>query len=315
MLTEDFRNMNLFVLNFNIRVLEKSDKDNFFSTEGKPILDIRSDTSLFNPNAPSILADPFLFEHESELFLFYEHQDKWIGGKGRICMRKTKDLKEWTPEVDVLEEPFHLSFPWVFKENGKIYMLPETGGSRSIRIYQADDDTLTKWSLCKILMEDEQPWTDSVIYKKEGNYYLFTSHDVHSKQTQHLFVAEHLFGPYKEHPASPIYEGRDGGRNAGSIIEYNGDLFRPVQVCINSYGEQTSIMKIEELTPTTYREKLYKKDIIDTTIHSYRAGGHQFNPTMFNGRCIVATDNRCKNYNLIELYRKSISILKSRFKK
>lgn len=296
--------MNLFVLNFNIRILEKKDNDSFFSTEGEKVLDIMSDTSIVNMNAPSILADPFLFEFNGELFLFYEHQDKWIGGKGRICMQKTKDLKEWTPEVDVLEEPFHLSFPWVFSENGKIYMLPETGGSRSIRLYQADDTSLTKWSLCKILMEDEQPWTDSVIYKKDGNYYLFTSHDVHSKQIQHLFVSDNLFGPYKEHPASPIYDGRDGGRNAGSIIEYKGEIYRPVQVCLNSYGEQTSIMKIEELTPAMYNEKLYKENIIDTSMPAYREGGHQFNPVFFHGKWVVATDNRSKNYNLIELFRK-----------
>jgi hypothetical protein len=301
--------MNLFVLNFNIRILEKNDNDLFFSTEGEKVLDITSDTSLFNPNAPSILADPFLFEYNDELFLFYEHQDKWIGGKGRISMRKTKDLKVWTPEVDVLEEPFHLSFPWVFSENGKIYMLPETGGSRSIRLYQADDDTLTKWSLCKILMEDEQPWTDSVIYKKEDNYYLFTSHDVHSKQVQHLFVSDNLFGPYKEHPSSPIYEGRDGGRNAGSIIEYKGDIYRPVQVCLNSYGEQTSIMKIEMLTPEHYKESLFKNNIVDTSIKAYRDGGHQFNPISFKGKCIVATDNRSKNYNIVESFRKVWKII------
>lgn len=307
--------MNLFVLNFNIRILEKNENDSFFSTEGEKVLDIMSDTSLFNMNAPSILADPFLFEHNGELFLFYEHQDKWIGGKGRICMRKTKDLKEWTPEVDVLVESFHLSFPWVFKEGDKIYMLPETGGSRSIRLYQADDDTLTRWSLCKILKEDDEPWTDSVIYKKDGNYFLFTSHDVHSEQTQHLFVADNLFGPYKEHPASPIYEGRDGGRNAGSIIEYKGGLYRPVQVCLNSYGEQTSIMRIEELTPTSYKETLFEKNIIDNSMPAYREGGHQFNPIVFKGRTVVATDNRSKNYNVIELLRKASNILKSRLKK
>lgn len=307
--------MNLFVRNFNICILDKSEEDSFFSTEGKPILEIRSDTSLFNANAPSIIADPFLFVHNEELFLFYEHQDKWIGGKGRICMRKTKDLKNWTPEVDVLNEPFHLSFPWVFEEDGKVYMMPEAGGSRSIRIYQADDDNLAKWSLCRIIMEDEQPWTDSVIYKEDGVYFLFTSHDTHSKQTQHLFISNGLFGPYKEHPSSPIYEGKDGGRNAGCIIEYKGGLYRPVQVCLKSYGEQTSIMKINRLTPTEYKESLYKENIVNTSLTTFRDGGHQFHSVVFKGRTIVATDYRIKNYNLIELYRKTMSIIRARLGK
>lgn len=296
--------MNLFVWNFNIRILEKAESDTFFSTEGKAVLDIRSDTPLFNTNAPSLLADPFLFVKGDELFLFYEHQDKWIGGKGRLCMRKTRDLKVWSDEVDVLVEPFHLSFPWVFEEGGKVYMLPETGGDRSIRLYEAEDESLTRWRLVKKLMEDELPWGDSCIYKKEGTYYLFTSHDVHSKQGQHLFTSSSLMGPYKEHPMSPIYEGRDGGRNAGSIIEHEGNLYRPVQICVNSYGEQTSIMKIEKLTPNEYKESLFKNDIIDTSMPVYKGGGHQFNPVYFKGHLVVATDNRIKNYNLIETFRK-----------
>lgn len=301
--------MNLYVLNFNIRILEKSDNDLFFSTEGRSVLDILSDTSLFNANAPSLLADPFLFVKGGELFLFYEHQDKWVGGKGRICMRKTSDLKIWTDEVDVLIEPFHLSFPWVFEHDGKVYMLPETGHNHSIRLYEAEDDTLVHWGLVKKLMEDDLPWSDSTIFKKDGVYYLFTSHDVASKQEQHLFLADNLFGPYREHPSSPIYIGRDGGRNAGSIIEYNGELYRPVQVCVNSYGEQTSIMKIDILTPAEYRETLYKKNIVDSSSKAYRYGGHQFNAVRFNGNWIVATDNRSKNYNLIELFRKLKNVI------
>ena len=197
--------MNFFVYNFNIRILEKECKDSFFSTEGNAILDILSDTSLFNTNAPSILADPFLFVHNGTLFLFYEHQDKWVGGKGRLCMRKTSDLKEWTEEVDVLIEPFHLSFPWVFEDDKKIYMLPETGNDNSIRLYETVDDSLTKWKLKSKIVDDGLPWKDSVIYKKDGVYYLFTSHNIHSQTEQHLFISQNLLGPYKEHPCSPIY--------------------------------------------------------------------------------------------------------------
>ena len=298
-------NMKLFIRNFNTRIIKKN--DDFFSNKGETILDILSDTSLLNRNAPSILADPFLFVHHDELFLFYEHQDKFIGGKGRICMRKTKDLRTWTDEVTVLEEPFHLSFPNVFEEDGIIYMLPETGGGKYIGLYEAQDGTLEHWKLKKKLIEDEVPWYDSDIYKQDGVYYLFTSRDDDIEQEQHLFIADNLFGPYQEHPCSPIAKGRDCGRNAGSLITYNGELFRPVQVCLNSYGEQTSIMKIEKLTPKDYQEVAYKRNIYDTTIIGYEEGGHQFDAVMFMERCVVATDYRVKNYNLIELGRKILN--------
>ena len=295
--------MHLYIRNFSIRVFAISSEAPQFSMEGgETLLMIKSDKGMFNPSASVILADPFLFVKDDTLYLFYEHLTKWFG-TGRLCMRSTKDLKTWTDEVDVLVEPFHLSFPYVFEEHGKVYMLPENGGDKSISLYEAEDDTLTKWKLVKKLKEDAEPWYDSVIHKKDGVYYLFTGTDDDVQQVEHLFVSDNLKGPYKEHPMSPIYIGRDGGRNAGSIIGHHGEFYRPVQVCVNSYGEQTSVMKIEQLTPTEYVEFLYKKDIIDTSIPPYKEGGHQWSEVEFLGQRIVATDYREKNHNVVELLR------------
>lgn len=295
--------MHPYLYNFSILVFEQPLESPLFSMEqGLSLLTIKSDKGLFNPNASVILADPFLFVKDGTLYLFYEHLTRWFG-KGRICMRSTKDLKTWTDEVDVLIEPFHLSFPYVFEDNGKVYMLPETGGDKSISLYEAEDDTLTKWRLVKKLMETSEPWYDSVLHKKDGVYFLFTGTDDNVQQEEHLFVSDNLTGPYKEHPMSPIYTGRDGGRNAGSIIDRQGELYRPFQVCVNSYGEQTSVMKIEQLSPTEYKESLYKKDIIDTSEAPYKDGGHQWSEVELRGHRIVATDYREKNYNVVELFR------------
>jgi hypothetical protein len=296
--------MHLYLENFSIRVFEIGNNAPLFSMEnGNTVLDIKSDTSLFNPNASVIMADPFLFVKNGVLYLFYEHLTRWEG-TGRICMRSTCDLKNWTAEKDVLIEPYHLSFPFVFEDEGKVYMLPETGGDKSITLYEAESDDLTKWRKVKKLMEDEEPWYDSIIYQKEGKYYLFTGHDDNVQQIQHLFVSDSLTGPYSEHPCSPICEGRDRARNAGSLIDGNSQLYRPVQICMNGYGEQTSIMKIEKLTPSDYAETLYKKDIVDTNQVPYKEGGHQWNMVEFMGKRIVATDYRERNYNLVELVRK-----------
>lgn len=296
--------MHLYLENFSIRVFEVSKDAPLFSmNNGHEVLEIKSDTSLLNPNASVILADPFLFVNGGRLYLFYEHLTRWEG-TGRICMRSTKDLKNWTAEQDVLVEPFHLSFPFVFEDGGKVYMLPETGGDKSVTLYKADNNDLSSWKKMKKLMVNEEPWYDSIIYKKDGKYYLFTGHDDNVKQIQHLFVSDNLTGPYVEHPASPISEGRDRARNAGSLIEDKGQLYRPVQVCVNGYGEQTSVMKVESLSPTVYSESFYKKNIIDTTQPVYKEGGHQWSMVDFMGHRIVATDYRERNYNLIELARK-----------
>ena len=296
--------MSIYINNFSIRVLETPTSLPLFSMEsGKTLLSLRSDLSLFNSNASVILADPFLFIWNNRLFLFYEHLKKWYG-KGRICMRYTDDLINWSEEIEILNEPFHLSFPFVFEDDGAVYMIPETGEDHSISLYKAVDDSLAKWKRVKKLIEGEIPWYDSVVLKKGSSYYLFTGHDNLKCQTQHLFVSNNLLGPYKEHPMSPIYNGRDGGRNAGSIIDHNGTYYRPVQMCIDSYGAQVSIMQIKCITPTDYQEGEYKKNILKESGPTYRYGGHQWNAVEFLGRRVIATDYREKNYNLVELFRR-----------
>lgn len=297
--------LNVFVRNFNICIVEK-ERGDVFSTKGKVVLDLKSCTSLFAANAPSILADPFLFIHNGELYLFYEHQDKWVGGKGRICMRKTKDLQVWSQEFNVLEEPFHLSFPNIFEEDGKIYMLPETGGGNFVGLYEPISEDLTKWKRCSVLIDDSSKWYDSTICKVGDYYYLFTGHDNEIEQVQHLFVSSRIDGPYKEHPMSPIAIGRDRGRNAGQVFFYNGSYYRPVQVCDNSYGEQVNIMRIDEISPTDYKESLFLRNVIDDNNSLFNDGGHQFHQVEFNDHLVLALDYRVKNYNLIELYRKTI---------
>ena len=304
--------MHFYINNFSVRVFNTQLSAPLFSMiNGNTDLIIKSDTGLLNPNASVIIADPFLFVHNDTLYLFYEHLTRWFG-TGRICMRSTQDLKIWTEERDVLVEPFHLSFPFVFEDGGKVYMLPETGGDKSITLYEAEDDTLTHWRKVKKLMEDDEPWYDSIIHKINGKYYLFTGHDNDVQQVQHLFVADNLAGPYQEHPSSPICEGRDRARNAGALIEKDGALYRPVQVCVNSYGEQTSVMKIEKLTPTEYQETPFKQNIIDTKQKPYKDGGHQWSEVEFLGCKVIATDYRERNYNLIENYRKMMYVLNHR---
>lgn len=296
--------MHPYIINFSIRVFEQPLETPFCRIEGgKTILNIKSEKGLFNPNASVIFADPFLFVKDDVLYLFYEHLTQWFG-TGRICMRSTQDLKTWTDEVEVLAEPFHLSFPNVFDDCGKVYMLPETGGNKSISLYQAEDEKLTQWKKVSTLLEDEEPWYDSMICKKNGVYYLFTGHDDNFRQVQHLFVSDRLTGPYKEHPSSPIANGRDKGRNAGSIIKYEENLYRPVQVCVNGYGEQVSVMRINTLTPTEYKESIYRMNIIDTNIKPYGFGGHQWNFVEFLDKRVIATDYREKNFNVIESLRR-----------
>lgn len=262
----------------------------------KDVLTLKSSKwwSLFNPTL--MKADPFLFVKDDILYLFYEDMGFSYGG-GRIMMMYSKDLKTWSKPVQITHEPdCHFSYPWVFEENGNIYMMPETGRAHNIRLYKAEKCNMADFRLHKIILErpvEEQnditfDFADSCIHKKEGVYYLFTSIMKDNKYYLELYISDLLDGKYVRHPMSPVCEGNRYGRCGGSLI-YDGDrLYRPAQDCENEYGGQIHILEIDELTPTTFKEHVAKENGLPKEI--YREGGHQLNFARFKGQILVATD-------------------------
>lgn len=292
-----------------------------FDNEGD-VLDIKKGKRIFTvPCLPSritwnptiIVADPFLFVKNEKLYLFYESKDFF--SPGVIMMTSTVDLKNWSKPVVVLKESFHLSYPWVFEEEGKIYMIPETGSDKSIRLYEAANDDLTEFKLVKKLLEQPKDmvcrigYGDTSIYKKEGKYYLMTMLQ-HEEPVNilELYVSDALEGPYIPHPCSPIAKDNKIGRDAGCWLELGDKLLRFSQDCVHRYGDNVNVSVINKLTPTEYEEYLVQEKIIPTDVPFYKEGGHQFNVTKFNGKWIVATD--AKEYHSLFLHRVIRKLLK-----
>ncbi len=273
--------------------------DKIFEFNNKRKIIRRQDaSSVFAIQDPIVInADPFLFVHENRLYLFYE-QTTFINPGGRILMTSTEDLKNWSYPVQIsTDNNMHFSFPFVFEDNGVIYMIPETGWSSEIRLYKAVTDDLSKFELDSVLLKRATKkvdiifdYADNVLYKKNGTYFLFTSiMDKNGYQLQ-LYISKNLRGPYLPHPASPICHNFEYGRNAGSIIECEGKLYRPTQDCSKTYGGQVNIMEITRLTPDKYEETLFRKHLLPTSESFYRQGGHQLNYVKFNGKLVMASD-------------------------
>ena len=250
-------------------------------------------------------ADPFMFVKDEELFLFYEIQYGFDYGK--IAMIKTRDLVNWSEPVVVLQESFHLSFPYVFEEDGHIYMIPESQESDTIRLYKANDD-LNSFSFVRILLHQERVkglqcnYVDSHLYKKQGLFYLFTSYMKDWKMTQELYISDNLLdGVFIKHPCSPICISHEYGRNGGSIIEYEDKLLRVSQDCHKDYGENVSLHQIVELDEQHYTEKLFKRNIFSNN-HLFPDGGHQLNIAKFNGKYVYAADYKQNKWTWYHLY-------------
>ncbi|MBQ8065423.1 MAG: family 43 glycosylhydrolase [Prevotella sp.] len=260
---------------------------------------------LWRPKPVLYQADSFLFAKDDTLYLFYELQH-W-DDPGVIAMRKTKDLRSWSEPVVVLRQPFHLSFPYVFEDNGQVYMVPESQESDAIHLFRADNKELTSFSKVRTLLRQERTegihynYNDSHIYRQDGVYYLFTSYQKDWMYYQELYTTDDLLaGTFRPHPKSPVCKSNEFGRNGGSLLHFNGHLLRVTQDCHSDYGDNVSLMAIDILTPDDYREHVFQRNVLPAN-GIFRDGGHQLNIARFKDRYVYATDykqNRWAWYRL-----------------
>lgn len=300
---------------FKIRILEDNGDHIWEIGHQRPIHDIVCDHFSSSLNPVTIVADPFLFVYQDKLFLFYEKKRNY--SPGVICMTYTEDLNHWSAPVVVLKEDFHLSYPYVFEEKGNVYMIPETSAVGDIRLYKADNNMLSSFSLSRTLVhhdvaEGETGFADSSVFKKDGRYYLFSSIEQNGHNVLYLFVSDRLEGPYLPHPSSPVSESMKYGRNGGAVIEHKGLLYRVAQDCEKRYGDDLHLFTIDELSPLAYKEHLKKESMIPRNLTYYKEGGHQYNFVRYKEKYIVATDSKEYNsFTVCRILHKTLCILAS----
>lgn len=199
------------------------------------------------------VADPFLLRHEGLWYVFFETFED-DGYQGEISVATSPDLRRWRYLGRVLKEPFHLSYPTVFRWRDGVYMVPETFGEDCVRLYRAES-LPGGWSPVADLIADG-PAADPTIFRWQGAWWLFTCPTPETHDALRLYRADELRGPWREHPASPIVEGDPrSARPAGRVVPWNDRLVRYAQDCHPQYGTDVRAFEIVRLTKTEYEER------------------------------------------------------------
>lgn len=206
------------------------------------------------------VADPFLVEEDSKWYLFFEAYNLNTE-QGDLALATSADGKRWEYEQVVLDEPFHLSYPYVFNWDGEYYLIPESFEAESIRLYKAVDFP-TKWEFVQTLV-DGKALVDPSVAHYQDRWWLFASDATNKNDTLRLFFSDELTGPWQEHPESPIVEGDANiARPGGRVMVYEDRLFRYTQDSDPTYGNQIWAFEITELSPTFYEERLVSNESI-----------------------------------------------------
>ena len=96
------------------------------------------------------VADPFMVHVDGLWHMFFEVLNNQ-SNKGDIGRATSRDGLTWRYERIVLQEPFHLSYPYVFRWKDDFYMTPETLGANAVRLYRATSFP-DQWTLVKDLI-------------------------------------------------------------------------------------------------------------------------------------------------------------------
>src|SRR5581483_1115296 len=79
---------------------------------------------------------PFMVHADGTWHLFFEVMN-WRRNVGEIGHATSADGGRWTYRQVVLAEPFHLSYPYVFRWRDDFYMIPESYQAGAVRLYRA----------------------------------------------------------------------------------------------------------------------------------------------------------------------------------
>ena len=209
------------------------------------------------PAPGTYAADPFLVERGGDVYCFYEEYP-YDSRIGRIAVAKLDDAGAERIGI-ALEMPYHLSFPFLFEDDGMLCMMPETLAADRIEIWRCTEFPLG-WTRLATGPEGLR-LADPVLFKRDDEWLLFgnTCHDERGDFSSELSLFQ-ISGPdlaeVVPHPLNPVVVGSDVARSGGRVFERDGRLYRMSQD--NSgrhYGYGLNVMEITELSATTYAER------------------------------------------------------------
>lgn len=199
----------------------------------------------------SFYADPFIYEVSTDSVKILAEEFFFDRSKGVISLlvieRSTGKLLN---KYVVLEETCHLSYPFYNKTSDTL--IPESFRNGNWSEYEFDGSKVSN----KRIITDS-PMIDATPVQYNGKWYVFATTQPNALDELLIYWSDKREGPYKPHPLNPQKKDIKTSRCGGNFFEFNGGLYRPVQDSTHLYGETMHIMKITELTPTSFTEEYY----------------------------------------------------------
>ena len=201
-------------------------------------------------------ADPFPIRVDNKYYLFFEEY-VYKRHKGHIAFLELSKSGVSEPVV-ALDCDYHLSYPFVFKWEGRFMMIPETAANKRIELYSASRFP-DQWKLDAVLMDDV-PAKDTTLFQVDNLWWMFVAiSEIPFADELHLFYADSPYGPWHPHKKNPVKTDVRSSRPAGKLFRWNGELYRPSQDSSRFYGYAITLNRIVRLTRDEFIEEEVSK--------------------------------------------------------
>ncbi len=202
------------------------------------------------------LADPFVSRRDGRDYCFVEDFD-CSTQRGAISVYELEATSARRVGV-AIDEPFHMSFPFLFEYDGALFMCPETSEHRDIRVYRCIEFPL-KWQLEKAVMTGVRA-ADTMLFERDGRWWMLTNLDPADTgeicSELYVFSAESpLSSEWTAHPRNPVVFDAGFARNGGLLRDGN-TVFRVSQrQGFDRYGQGSQVNEILALDNARYEER------------------------------------------------------------
>lgn len=201
-------------------------------------------------------ADPFPLLHQGQTTLFLEDYEHRLG-KGIISAVAFDANGPVGVPQPVLEQPGHLSYPFVFERDGAVWMIPESCSAGTVDLFRASAYP-GGWIKEATLLSGVTA-SDATLVEHDGRWWMFaTVRDGGGafSDALHLWSAPDFRGPFTPHPRNPVLIDIASARPAGRMVRRGGALLRPVQDCRRGYGAALAIARVTQLDDDGYGQEV-----------------------------------------------------------
>ena len=217
-------------------------------------LDWRSLRSIIPPK-DRYWGDPFVVRRNDCYYVFIEEKP-YATRLGRIaCLTLDRQGGLLSKQV-VLEQPYHLSYPFLFEHGGELFMIPESAAHRTVELYRCTHFP-DRWEFVKNLLTDIYA-VDATHLETSGRHGLFANVKPpggSSLNALYLYSAPDLMSDdWRSHPRNPVVTDIRSARPGGRIFLHDGNLIRPSQDSSRRYGYALKFNRITTLSETDYAE-------------------------------------------------------------